>query len=583
MAQFKIDPEIAQQIQNQLGFLYGQERGACVLPALLEVLADFHSRNPYLQRKKQGLDQKDIILITYGDQVQEPGRPALVSLAEFLSERVGDILTWVHLLPFFPYSSDDGFSVIDHVCVNPAIGTWGDISRLGHKFKLMFDAVINHISSQSSWFQGFLKDDPRYKDYFIVVDPQTDLSAVTRPRTLPLLSTFETPSGSKSVWTTFSDDQIDLNYGNPEVLIEVIKILLLYVEQGASMIRLDAIAFMWKEIGTSCIHLEQTHKAIQLFRSVMNAVAPGVMIITETNVPHRENMSYFGDGKNEAQMVYQFPLAPLLVNAILSGRAAHLSEWAATLALPSDQVTFFNFTASHDGIGVMPALGVLSQQEIQSLVDLTLEHGGLVSYKTNSDGSQSVYELNISYFDALSDPNSDEPPDLQVARFILSQSIMLALAGVPGIYAHSLFGSRSWREGVRMTQRNRSINREKLKRSRLEAELDNPSSLRHKVFSEYSRLIKKRKTYSAFHPHGKQEVLQGNESLFILVRYSPDLQERVLCLHNVSGSEQQYMNCDFSEPMVDILSGQLFEHGAVSVSVKPYQALWLISQAHYQG
>jgi sucrose phosphorylase len=349
----------------------------------------------------------------------------------------------VHILPFFPYSSDDGFSIIDYTAVNPEWGTWADIRQLGEHVRLMFDAVINHISCQSEWFQGFLRDDPQYAGFFIIVDGGADLSMVVRPRALPLLTPVETSTGKRFVWTTFSEDQIDLNFGNPEVLLRLVDVLLLYVEQGAEFIRLDAIAYLWKRLGTPCIHLEEAHRVVKLLRAVMDAVAPGVLLITETNVPHDENISYFGDGTDEAQMVYQFSLPPLTLHAFLTGNATYLTRWATTLQPFSSETTFFNFLASHDGIGVRPAEGILPPEEVQRLVDTTLAHGGFVSHKTDGDGAQSVYELNISYFDALSDPRDNEPLALQVDRFLAAQAIMLALQGVPGIYVHSLFGSRS--------------------------------------------------------------------------------------------------------------------------------------------
>jgi sucrose phosphorylase len=449
----------------------------------------------------------------------------------------------VHILPFFPYSSDDGFSVIDYAWVDPELGRWSHIEELGADFRLMFDAVINHVSRESDWFRAFLAGDPEYADWFITVEPGVDLSEVVRPRALPLLTEVETASGRKLVWTTFSSDQIDLNYGNPATLLRIIEILLLYVEKGAQLIRLDAIAYLWKKAGTKSIHLEETHRVIKLFRAVLDIVAPSVLLITETNVPHEENISYFGatlehSGRtDEAQLVYQFPLAPLIMHSILSGDARALSQWAAALEVPSPQATFFNFTASHDGIGVTPAQGLLSELEIENLVDATLQHGGYVSYRDNPDGSQSVYELNISYFDALSNPDSDESTDVvQVDRFIASQAMMLALKGVPGIYVHSLLGSRSWHEGVAQTGRNRTINREKLTRVSLERELADPRSLRHRVFAAYRRLLEARSSEPAFHPGGEQKVLGFGDGVFALLRESPGGDSQVLCAHNVTAT-----------------------------------------------
>ena len=451
----------------------------------------------------------------------------------------------------------------------------------------MFDAVINHVSAQSCWFQEFLKGNPEFADYFIVVEEGTDLSQVVRPRALPLLTCVQTVSGERLVWTTFSADQIDPDYANPDVLLEIIEVLLLYVEKGADLIRLDAIAYLWKKIGTTCIHLEEAHRVVKLFRAVLDVVAPHVIIVTETNVPHEENVSYFGDGTDEAQMVYQFSLPPLVFHAFLSGDATYLSEWAAGLSSPSGSATFFNFLASHDGIGVRPVEGILSPAEVQSLVERVAAHGGFVSYKTNADGSQSVYELNISYFDALSDPNGAEPLDLQARRFLASQAIMLSLAGVPGIYVHSLFGSRSDPAGVEQTGRYRSINRAKFRRDELERELAAPPSLRHQVFYPYLHLIRTRAAHPAFHPNGAQQVLSIHPALFVLLRTTPDGDASLLCVHNVSNAEIPFsanlalFPFPHSGQVRDLITGATFPvdtSSDLSLRVAPYQVLWLAGE-----
>jgi sucrose phosphorylase len=575
--------------------LYGADQAGSVWERLEAILQDFHRRNPHLATVPISgpLSACDAVLITYGDQFQEPGVPPLQTLHQVLTDTLDSAVSCVHILPFYPYSSDDGFSVIDYTQVDPDLGTWADVERLGDDFRLMFDAVVNHISQQSDWFQGFLAGDPEFARWFIGFEPdapQDWVSQVVRPRALPLLTPVQTTRGEKLVWTTFSDDQIDLNYAHPAVLLKIVEVLLFYVEKGAQLIRLDAIAYLWKKISTLCIHLEETHHVVKLMRCVLDAVAPGVILITETNVPHEDNISYFGEvlpgtgHTDEAQMVYQFPLAPLVMHSLLSGDAQVISQWAATLETPAPQATFFNFTASHDGIGVMPARGLLSEAEIQALVDATLAHGGRVSYKTNPDGSKSVYELNISYFDALSNPAAaaDEPPDVQVERFIVSQAIMLALAGVPGIYVHSLLGSRSWHEGVAQTGRNRTINRQKLEKVTLERELADLASLRHQVFSAYARLLRARAADPAFHPQGGQEVLFLNDSVFALLRTSPEGGSRVLCLHNVSGKEQVIQLCadDFGlcpGDWRDLITDEEYAVNQVDFSLvlAPYRVCWL--------
>ncbi len=557
--------DISQNMQKKMGRLYGDERGNATYKRLQAIIGP---RQPATS-SELALSERDVMLITYGDQIQTAGENPLVTLHNFLNTTIAPTINNVHILPFYPYSSDDGFSVIDYRVVNPDLGNWDDIAALGHDFGLMFDAVFNHISAQSAWFQGFLRDEPPYTEYFITVDPATDLSAVVRPRALPLLTPVQTANGECHVWTTFSADQVDLNVTNPDVLLELIEILLFYVRSGARFIRLDAIAFLWKEIGTSCLHLEETHLIIQLMRDVLDWVAPDVLLITETNVPHTENISYFGDGSNEAQLVYQFPLPPLILHSFHTGSAQALTHWASTIKRVSERTTFFNFTASHDGIGLRPVTGILSDGEIAALAQLAQAHGGHVSYKTNSDGSESPYELNINYFDAITNPAiTAQTPAVSCQRFICSQAILLAFIGLPGIYFHSLFGSRNDHAGVKETGRYRSINREKLELVRLQAELTDQESIRFQVYEAYMRLLEIRTREKAFHPLGEQQVLNLDTRVFALERTYDE--QRVVALHNVTGESVRLSTV---QPGIDLISGQT--HNQPELTLEPYQVVWL--------
>jgi len=574
------------QIYEHMKFLYGKDKADSFTPRLLNKLADFRKEHPEFVEPVQSprLSEKDTILITYGDMLRRKGENPLRTLAGFLEENLAGVISTVHILPFFPYSSDDGFSVVDYHRVNPAFGSWEDIARIGKRFRLMFDLVINHVSVESDWFKGFLADEPKYRDFFITVEAGTDLSSVFRPRARPLLTPFETAAGRKLVWTTFSTDQADLNFHNPEVLLAVIGILLDYVVHGAEFIRLDAVTFVWKEIGTSCINLPQTHRFVQLLRSVLNLAAPRVTIITETNVPHSENISYFGDGRNEAQMVYNFALPVLTLHAFHHENVAALSSWAATLELPSDETAFFNFLAGHDGIGILPAKGILPEEELDALAETAKRQGGAVSYKNNPDGSQSPYEMNINFFDALGSPADTRLDEsLIVRRFLASQAIMLALRGVPGIYFHSLVGSHNWLEGVALTGRKRTINREKISADALEKDLQDEHSLRHQVFHGYLAMLRARNTTRAFHPYGGQTIVFANPSIFAVVRIAPDGTDRVLCLHNVSSGRQAVTlsvgKAGFSEHgVLNDLLGQSrikVEGESLTLTMEPFQVMWL--------
>ena len=389
----------------------------------------FNEINKNIRKKpQQKWNEQDAILITYGNSVQNEGEKPLQTLNRFINFHLRDWINTVHILPFFPYSSDTGFSVINYQEVNPKLGAWADIRRINTHTHLMMDLVINHASVRHPWFQQFLKGESPGKNYFINIDPSTDLSSVVRPRSTPLLTPFETVDGKKYVWTTFSSDQVDLNFANPWLLLEIIKVLFRYIREGARIIRLDAIAFIWKEPGTSCLHLPQTHEIVKLFRDIVEYTNPHVLLLTETNVPDKENHSYFGQG-DEAHMIYQFSLPPLLLHALYTGNSKYLTNWAQSLPALPENCTYFNFTASHDGIGVRPLEGLIPRQELDDLIEAMKENGGEVSTKTNSNGTISPYEINITYFDAMKSTGRNQE-EFQLRRFLASQTIMLAFKGI---------------------------------------------------------------------------------------------------------------------------------------------------------
>lgn len=537
-----IHSTLKEKMIEKIDFLYGETNDVEEIYQQIEqIVAKYREKNKARKTSTSWVNEEDVMLITYGDSIREEGKPSLQTLKEFLVEYV-DSVNAVHILPFYPYTSDDGFSVVDFRKIDQKLGSWHDVNELADQYDLMFDAVINHISKESDWFKGFLNNDPKYQEYFIEADPNLDYSEVTRPRALPLLTPFETDRGTQYVWTTFSGDQIDLNYKNPQLFLEIIDILNMYAENGAKYLRLDAIGFMWKKLGTSCINLKETHTIIKLIRDILEVSAPGTILITETNVPHEDNISYFGNGYDEAHMVYQFPLPPLTLFSFLTGNAGKLTEWAADLEPTTPETTYFNFLASHDGVGLRPTEGVLTDDERQLLVDTTIEHGGLVSYKDNGDGTKSPYELNINYLNALAHP--DEKDDVKVKRFMAAHSILLAIEGVPGVYVHSLLGSENYYKGVEESNINRRINREKLDKDQLVNDL-NEDTLKAKVFKELSHLIKLRRAQKAFHPNAEQKVLFLDDRVFSIIRKNKESGDTILVLVNVS-TDLVHLNTNYT-------------------------------------
>jgi glycosidase len=516
-------------------------------------------------------------LITYGDMIQTEQEAPLQTLKRFADSYLHGAIDTIHILPFFPYSSDDGFSVIDYREVDPKLGEWIDIQAFSTSFNLMFDLVLNHCSSQSSWFRDFQNGIAPARDYFITESPDTNLCTVTRPRTSPLLTPTQTPAGVYHVWTTFSADQVDLNFKNPDVLFEFLDILLFYVTKGAKVMRLDAIAYLWKEIGTTCIHLHQTHIVVKLLRTFLEMLCNNTVVLTETNVPHEENISYFGDG-DEAHIVYQFSLPPLLLHTLLFENASYLTQWAANLPDAREGCTFLNFTASHDGIGVRPLEGLVPDDELQKLVECVKQRGGHVSSKKNSDGSDSPYELNITYFDALSKP--DNPNwEHHVPRFICSQTIMMGLKGIPAFYFHSLTATPNDHSGVEQTGMPRSINRKKWNEDELNQLLNEPTSATSEVFHELIRLLKIRANHPAFHPDGQQTILSLGDSCFAFIRVAPNDSETIVCISNVTGEKKPiYIHDALLKNVINsinIINNKKVQLENQAISLQPYETVWL--------
>ena len=547
----EIPDDFREKILTKLSRLYGEQTANEYMPELERICKVYYAyKTEEMLEFTKALDPKnrfteeDVILITYGDLIREDGVSPLETLSKFCGIYLKQTINTLHILPFFPYSSDRGFSIMDFETVDPKLGTWENIEDLETRYKLMFDGVINHISTKSRWFQRFLDATPHYKDFVISYDSYDELTPeerriIFRPRTSDILTKFHTINGVKYVWSTFSKDQIDLNYKNPEVLIRIIEILLFYVRKGADIIRLDAITFLWTSLGTSCANLEETHLIIKIFRAVLDLVAPHVAIISETNIPHAENISYFGNGYDEAHMVYNFALPPLVLYTFYSKDTTKLSEWAVSLKSISETTTFLNFLDSHDGVGLMAVKDILSHDEIKFTIQRAREHGCYISYKTDKDGLEVPYEINTTWFSALNREDGIGHSDRQIKKFIASRAIALVLQGVPGVYLHSFLGTRNDVNAVIDTNIKREINRTVINYNTLKETLANPDKLTDKIIHKLNGLITVRTKQSAFHPNGAQEILKIKPEIFAVLRTSPDKDQHILSLINIIDDEIQ--------------------------------------------
>lgn len=575
--QEELSKELQRRIVEHLSIIYQDQANATLARELMaEMSMGRNLQQPV--RFKNHWDQSDSILITYGNTIQHQGELPLHSLRYFLNRHLKECITAVHILPFFPFSSDDGFSVMDYVSVNPALGEWEDIEAISKDYKLMADLVINHMSSRSQWFDNFLKRKDPGKDYFVEADPNDDFNAVVRPRNSPLLSEVETADGTRYVWCTFSEDQVDLNFRNPRVLVEFVRIIRDYLNHGVSLFRMDAVPFLWKQAGTSCVHLQQTHEIIKLLRTLVEYHAPEAIIICENNVPNRENLTYFGNA-NEAHVIYNFSLPPLLVYTLLSGDCRHLKTWMMSMPPAQSGTTYLNFIASHDGIGLRPLDGLLSDEERNRLVQAAVDFGGRVTLRRAREGYDKPYELNIALFDMLKGTLQSGEDGQGVNRFLCAHTIMLALEGIPAFYIQSFFGSRNDYKRLEHTGRNRSINRHIWQRQEIEQTLADGHSEHGYVFNELRRLITIRQKHAAFHPNATQFTLHLGAEVFAFWRQSINRDQSIFCLSNITNEQQTINLADINlistDDWSDLISGTEYGNLSQQLNLAPYQTVWI--------
>ncbi len=616
---------LASRVRNHLELLYPLGDIAVLTAEVLDTMGlSLTASAPPSSPDEPHWSRNDVVLITYGDFITEPGEPPLQTLRKMVSELFSDAVSIVHLLPFYPASSDGGFAVIDHQAVAAKLGTWDDLEALASQFKLMVDLVCGHVSKSHRWVDDLRSGRSDGAECLMTATPDDDLSSVVRPRTHPLLQPIDTPTGQQHLWCTFSLDQIDIDYHQPEALLELLITLKKLLDRGAKWVRLDAIAYLWKELGTSCIHLPQTHEVVKLLRLLMNAYDSRSVLVTETNVSHEQNISYFGNGEAESSVIYNFTLAPLLVHTFLSGSAKKLHEWTvglneclpsatstpATSSADSQDRTYLNFIASHDGIGLRPVEGVLSAKEIDQMIAAADQAGGTHSHYDTSDGKR-PYELNVPLFDLFCSMSKMQGrPELGAASYLAAHAIMLSLPGVPAFYLHSLLcapgvkagdhrGTRAWQP--------RDFNRQKLLTSELDEMLDADQGLRRSVLEELLQLIHIRQSEPAFHPDVAYLPLPVMDGVFGLIRggsgsdssasdsLANETVRVVACLTNVTASTQQLspskLACDspasnspacdnkvFQAPCIDLLTRRTWSPNKQLV-LAPGQTVWLVEKS----
>ena len=565
-------------IYKKLLFIYRNEKTRFNIKyysdLILELIKTFQKDYKF---KKEIISEKSLLLISYGDNLKNKNEVPLKTLKNFFEKNLKNRFEILHILPFYPSSSDGGFSVTDHKNVNKDLGTWNDIRLMSKHASIMADLILNHSSIKGKWFNSFIKEKEDYKNFFFTIDDNFDFSKVIRPRDHKLIQIYNYKKKNNKLWCTFSHDQIDLNFKDPLVLIEFIEIVLLLLSKGVTTFRLDAVAFIWKKNGTSCVNLPETHEIVKLLRLIVNYINPHALIVTETNLPRKENLSYFGNN-DEANWIYNFPLPPLILYTFLFEDSSKISGWSKSMPPAQINNAYLNFIASHDGIGMRPAEGILDNIILDKLFKRVKKNGGKFSFR-KVESKNKVYEANITLFDALKRTDFDKDGIFAVERYIAAHSILLALEGVPAIYFNSLFGTSNDQNAFIKTGIKRNINRFKWEFSDLSKKLKNKNSLENIIYSKILKIISLRQKQIAFHPNATQYTLTLGNKLFGVWRQSIDRSQNIFAITNISSVVRELklskINLFENQLWFDLLKPDESLNNLKILKLKPFQTVWI--------
>ena len=574
--------DLKQNILRILNDIYPEMRSS-LLDNFAEDLAHLalENQSPDEFKSRPLWSANDVLLISYPDNIISQNTPPLQSLQKFLAKYFSDTISIVHVLPFFPSTGDDGFSVQNYFEVDEKLGDWIDVGEFVKHTTLMADVVLNHCSVENSWFTGYQNGDPLYENFFCTVPEDFDISNIVRPRSSSLKEKFLVNGENRNIWCTFSSDQADLNFKNPAVLRKLIDVIFWYIQKGVRVFRLDAVAFIWKNSGTTGLNAPQAHLIVRLLRVLVDYVDLGIILITETNLPVDENLSYFGNG-NEAHWIYNFTLPPLSIFTLMFGDATQIRKWSMGMPPALPNTAYLNFLSSHDGIGLRPVEGVLTDQQLDQMVSQLETNGSLFSWRNISQSEQKIYEANITFFDALRQTPSDPTGEFKIDRYLAANCIMLGFEGVPALYLNAFFATCNDTDAVDKKCSNRAINRHKWSKIELEKRLKSSKNIESLVFNSLKRLISIRKCQPAFHPNATQFTLQLDSCFFGIWRQSIDLSHNIYAITNVTHLEQSLslsnLNLAFSDRWFDLISGNEISNSASVLSFNPYQTYWISNE-----
>jgi sucrose phosphorylase len=442
-----------------------------------------------------------VMLITYANSMGKN----IAQLEYVLNHIVKGAVAGVHILPFFPSSSDRGFSPLRYDIVDPEFGDWSDLARLSEKYFLMYDFMINHLSSQSSYFQDFIakKDKSpfttmfiRHKDFWPNGEPTTEeIERIykRKPKAPNVIVKFNNGTAER-VWCSFGDDQIDLNIQSEVTWQFIQDNLKILADHGAAFIRLDAFAYTTKKVGSTCFFEEP--EIWEILDRVKNILSPyQVEILPEVHEHYAIQLKLAEKG----YWVYDFALPMLLLHALHTGETTNLVHWLQIC--PRKQLTTLD---THDGIGVVDVRGLLTDEQIDRTKDLLFSHGANIKriYNTEAYGNLDIYQINCTYYSALGNNND---------AYTIARAVQMFAPGIPQIYYVGLLAGKNDIKLVESTKNGRDINRHSFTIEEIARETKRP------VVQKILKLMRFRNEFPAF--AGECEA-SSNDSELIIKRVS---------------------------------------------------------------
>lgn len=454
--------------------------------------------------------KNEIVLITYADSIGEN----LKELVNVLKEHFKGVVGGVHILPFFPSSADRGFAPITYEEVDSNFGNWNQINSLGEDFYLMFDFMVNHISRQSKYFADFAKnkDKSKYADFFIRykdfwpngVPTKDDMNLVYKRKDRDPSVEINFADGTKEdLWCTFDSEQVDINLSS-KVANEFIKDSLVgMVKNGAKIIRLDAFAYTTKKVGTNCFFVEPD--IWEILDNIKKLLEPySVEVLPEIHEHYTIQLEIAKRG----YWVYDFALPMIMLYTIYSCSKTRLVEWLKKC--PEKQFTTLD---THDGIGVVDVVDLLTDEEIEKTKEYLFSKGANVkkAYNSSAYNNLDCYQINCTYYSALG--NNDD-------AYILSRAIQFFAPGIPQVYYVGALAGENDIELVEKTKQGRDINRHNYSVQEIQENIERP------VVKRLMNLMKFRNSYSAF--DGKLSIDQTSDEHILNIAWKNEKNEAIL-------------------------------------------------------